>query len=231
MTRFSRPDDCRNCPYKSKAFSYLSDDEISSLQEKCLIIKFKKGEVIAKQGTPASHSMYISQGLVKLYVEGNSRNIIIRLIPEGSFIGLHSIFSDIGIYNFSVAAITETSICMLPKDVFLAQAEKNHKFLLEVTKGISACADMSLDKILSLSEKTARGRLIDVLLYFAEDIYKSNSFVLPITRRELAELCSISTENAVRILSELRKEGLIGIEGKKLIIKQPALLKKLLLIS
>ncbi len=231
MPRFSRPKDCRNCPYKSKAFSHLNHDEILNLQRQCLIIRFKKGEIITKQGTLATHSLYVSQGLVKLYVEGKNRNIIIKLIPAGNFIGLHSLFSELQTYNFSVAAIENSSICMIPREIFYDQAEKNHNFLLEVTKNVSECANLVLDKVLSLSEKTARGRLIDTLLYFSEEIYNNKTFNLPITRKELAELCSISTENAVRILSELRKEGLIDIDGKKITIKQPALLKKLSNIS
>ncbi len=231
MPRFSRPKDCRNCPYKSKAFSHLSPEEILNLQRHCLIIRFKKGEIITKQGTLASHSLYVSQGLVKLYVEGKNRNIIIKLIPESNFIGLHSLFSEHNIYNFSVAAIENSSICMIPREVFYEQAQKNHNFLLEITKNVSECANLVLEKVLSLSEKTARGRLIDTLLYFSEEIYKSKTFTLPITRKELAELCSISTENAVRILSELKKEGLIDIDGKKITIKQPSLLMKLSSIS
>ncbi len=231
MARFSRPKDCRNCPYKSKAFSHLSSAEILKLQQHCLIIKFKKGEIVTKQGTLATHSLYVSQGLVKLYVEGKNRNIIIKLIPEGNFIGLHSLFSELNVYNFSVAAITDAKMCMIPKEIFTEQAQKNHKFLFEITKNISECADLTLDKILSLSEKTARGRLIDVLIYFAEEIYKDTTFTLPITRKELAELCSISTENAVRILGELRKENIIEINGKQITIKQPDLLHKLSAIS
>ena len=231
MARFSKPKDCQNCPYKSKAFSHLSPEEIAKLQENCLTIDFKKGEIIAKQGTTASHSLYVSKGLVKIYVEGANRNIIIKLVTAGNFIGLHSLFSETNSYNFSVAALENSKICMIPKEIFYKQAQINHKFLLEVTKEISKCANLGLDKILSLSEKSARGRLIDTLIYFSEEIFHSQTFSLPLTRKELAALCSISTENAVRILSELKKEGLIDIEGKKITLKQPSLLKRLTLIS
>jgi len=230
MARFSRPKDCVNCPYKSAAFSHLSPMEILNLQQHCLIVRFKKGEIIVKQGTSSTNSLYVSQGLVKLYVEGNNRNIIIKLIQEGNFIGLHSLFSKLNLYNYSVAAIVDTKMCMIPKEIFVEQTKKNHKFLLEITKTVSECTDLILDKILSLSEKTARGRLIDILIYFSE-IYQSHTFSLPITRKELAELCSISTENAVRILGELRKENIIEIKGKEISIKQYNLLVKLSEIS
>ncbi len=231
MPRFSRPKDCKNCPYKSRAFSHLTPEELLKLQQNCLIIKFKKGEIIAKQGTIASHSLYVSKGLIKLYVEGQNRNIIIKLISEGNFIGIHSLFSELNTYNFSVAAVENSNICMIPKEIFYQQAQKNQNFLFEITKNISKCTNTIFEKLLSLSEKSARGRLIETLLYFSEEIYKSKTFVLPITRKELAELCSISTENAVRILSELKKEELIDIDGKKITIKQPALLAKLSAIS
>ncbi len=230
MTKFILPQDCKNCPNKSKIFSYLSDSELKVFQKNCIIIRFKKGEIIVKQGTPATHALYVAQGITKFYIEGKNKNIIVKLIPQGNFIGLNSIFSDIQYYNFSVAAIENANICMLPKEIFLEQAMKNHAFLREITKEISNCTNLVLDKIISISEKTARGRVIDTLLYFAEKIYKSNDFILPITRKEFAELCTISTENAVRILSDLKNDGLIEINGKNIKIIKPKLLKKLLLL-
>ena len=47
------------------------------------------------------------------------------------------------------------------------------------------------------------------------------------TRKELAELSSMSMENAVRILSEFKSDKIIEIKGKKIKILQYDILKKL----
>jgi CRP-like cAMP-binding protein len=39
---------------------------------------------------------------------------------------------------------------------------------------------------------------------------------LPVTRREIGELISMTTENTIRTLSEFRQDGIISMEGKSL---------------
>ncbi|MDP4290470.1 MAG: helix-turn-helix domain-containing protein, partial [Bacteroidota bacterium] len=46
----------------------------------------------------------------------------------------------------------------------------------------------------------------------------SDVFELPVSRREIAELIGMTTENVIRIFSEFRKEGIIRINGKEITI-------------
>ncbi len=52
---------------------------------------YKKGETIIKEGSHVSNILYILDGLVKIYLEGPKRNIIIKLLTPGDFIGLTSL--------------------------------------------------------------------------------------------------------------------------------------------
>ena len=54
----------------------------------------------------------------------------------------------------------------------------------------------------------------------------SNKFVLPISRREIAELIDMRTENVIRIMSEFRKDGLIKINGHIIEVINPEMLLK-----
>jgi CRP/FNR family transcriptional regulator len=51
-------------------------------------------------------------------------------------------------------------------------------------------------------------------MFLADKIYKNNSFIMPITRREVGELISMTTENTIRTFSEFKKDGIIALEGK-----------------
>ena len=51
-------------------------------------------------------------------------------------------------------------------------------------------------------------------LYFSDQVYFSDSFDLPLARKEIAELIAMTTENVIRILSEFRKDGILKINGK-----------------
>ena len=65
-----------------------------------------------------------------------------------------------------------------------------------------------------LTYKQSYGRLADILLCLTDRIYKSRKFELLMTRKELAELTSIATENLSRILKKFREENIIEIDGK-----------------
>jgi CRP/FNR family transcriptional regulator len=66
-----------------------------------------------------------------------------------------------------------------------------------------------------------------MLLYFADEIYKSNEFELPVSRKEIAEFIGMTLENVIRTLSELRKDNILKIYGKEILITDRAKLEKL----
>ena len=78
-----------------------------------------------------------------------------------------------------------------------------------------------------ISQKNLRGRIAYILLYFTEKIYKNSIFELPLSRKEVAELIDMTTENVIRILSEFRKDNIIEINGKTIKVLNPSFLAKL----
>ncbi len=225
MPKISKPNNCISCPYKWKYLNLLKDDDIISIQNSCTIINFKKGETICKQGTDATHALYLAKGMVKLYIEGK-KNLILKLIKAGEYIDLQTLFGDKS-YKYSVAAMEDTMICMINSDMLRALAKGNPQYLFELTKSISNSSNYVYKKISDISRKQLRGRLADTILYLKNEIFNSDEFDIGMTRKELAELSSMSMENAVRILSELKKDEILSIEGKKFKILQPSILQKL----
>jgi len=53
-----------------------------------------------------------------------------------------------------------------------------------------------------------------VLLLLADRVFMKQEFKMPITRREVGEMITMTTENTIRTLSEFRKDGIIEISGK-----------------
>ena len=66
-----------------------------------------------------------------------------------------------------------------------------------------------------------------LLLYFSEDVYSSEEFDLPLTRKEMAEYVGMTTENVIRTLSEFRKDGILKIYGKTIQIANMDSLKSI----
>jgi len=64
-------------------------------------------------------------------------------------------------------------------------------------------------------------------LYFAEKIYHNSSFVLPLTRRELAELAGTTKESFIRTLTEFKNDKIIELDGSSVEIKSLKIIKTL----
>jgi CRP/FNR family transcriptional regulator len=84
-------------------------------------------------------------------------------------------------------------------------------------------------KLTHLAQKPVRERLAETLLFLKETYgFDPGTDVLSVqlSREEIANLVGTATETAIRLLSELNKEKIIELQGKKIkIINLKALVK------
>ena len=78
-----------------------------------------------------------------------------------------------------------------------------------------------------MTHRQSYGRLADLLLCLSGNIFKSKIFLLDLTRKELAELAGMSTENVIRILKQFQKDELISLDGKTFEIINSEALRKI----
>lgn len=169
----------------------------------------------------------MKSGLVKLFKKGaDSKDQIINIAKPFDFVSLLSVFSDTH-YNFSISAIEDSTVCIIDLNSVKETIEKNGRFGLRIMEKMSQNSDKIIKNNISLNSKNLRGRIAYILLYFSEEIYKNNSFDLPVSRKEIAQLIDMTTENVIRILSEFRKDGIIRINGKNIEIEKMDLLKRI----
>jgi CRP/FNR family transcriptional regulator, polysaccharide utilization system transcription regulator len=210
-----------------KTFELLTAEEKQMVLANSTHLKFKKGETICKQGAFSNHIMVITDGLAKTYLEGsNDKNLIIDILKPYSWIGLSSIYKE-PVYNFSAATIIDSSICFIEKTVFIEILKNNSEFSNQIIGKLCRSSKHFFDKITSLGNKQLHGRFADALLYLSRRVARNPTIDLSITRKEIGELAGISTESAIRLLSELNHDGIIKLEGKVIIILKENLLEKL----
>jgi CRP/FNR family transcriptional regulator len=53
------------------------------------------------------------------------------------------------------------------------------------------------------------GRIAEALLFFAEEIFKTDQYDMILSRQELGEMTNMAKESVVRILKELEGSGVI----------------------
>ena len=98
------------------------------------------------------------------------------------------------------------------EDILMA----NSRFAMMMFQVASEMFKKSVINFISLAHKQKEGRIADIVLYLATEVYHENSFLLSLTRKEIAEFAGCSTENVIMTLSKWQNEGILIIEGKKI---------------
>jgi CRP-like cAMP-binding protein len=224
MDRYLVKTNCIDCYASSKCFvqGLKNAEEFYQLQK--THISYRKGETIIKEGSHVTNILYVLDGLVKVYIEGPDKNIIIKLLKLDDFIGLTSLFGD-ETYYFSAAALKETRVCSIDREGIKNLITQCCDFSRELSTRYCKDYNIMLTKCLNLGLRQLNGKLANTLLYLNRDDFKSLDVFSYVSRKDLAELSGMSMESVVRILSEFNNEKIIEINGKRIEIKDLARLK------
>lgn len=216
---------CTVSTNKCICFDKLTDEERDLLDSKSVIIKYKKGEIVCKKGSFASHVMILESGLAKVFIEDGANKLVLKIVPPGTLFGLTSLGDENNSFQYSVMVYIDSEIRQIDIGTFKELLYRNAPFSKEVIEMLSANSAQISGRFFCLTHKQSFGRLADILICLSERIFKNDNFELPLSRKELAELSGMSPETVVRILKKFNEDGFIQMNGKSLLIKDMLRLK------
>ncbi len=205
---------CSISTHDCRCFEKLSEEEKQLIEENSVYIKYKKREIICKQGSFVSHVMVVKKGLVKVFLDNGRNSLVLKIIPDGNLVGLSSVSEENNTYQYSAMAYIDTEIQQIDIRVFRELLQHNAAFAREVIDIFSANSSQVYGRFFCLTHKQAYGRLADILLCLADRIFKQTEFKLPLSRQDLADLSGMSSETVIRMLKKFNEEGLIRMDGK-----------------
>lgn len=194
----------------------LTSEELELIEKNSVNIKYKKGEMICKQGGFVSQVMLMKKGLAKVYVDDGTHTLLLRIIPDGSFIGLSAVSEEYSTFPYSAKAYIDSEIMQIDVKVFKQILGQNAIFAKEIIDILASNSVQIYGRFFCLTHKQAYGRLADIILCLADRIFKKDYFDLPLSRKDIAELAGMSSETVVRMLKKFNEEGLINMDGKRL---------------
>ncbi len=208
-------------------YQLLSSEQLELLQNNSNVVSYNKKDSVFRQGTRTSHIMLLVSGLVKIFKEGrNERMVLLRIASPGKYIGMLSVMGD-QIHQYSATAVEPADICFVDINAFRNVLMENGKFSLQLMNLISQDGLFIFNRLINQTHKQLPGRIADVLLYFAEDIYGKERFDFPLTRRELAELAGTTKESFIRTLTEFKNDKIISLDGSRVQIISMDIVKTL----
>lgn len=184
------------------------------LEANSVLVRFRKGETICKQGALASHIFSVEKGLAKVFLDDGTNSLVLKVVPEGNLLGLSSINSENHTYQYSSMAYVESEILQIDIRTFRQILAGNPAFAQEIIHILGANSIQINGRFFCLTHKQSYGRLADILLCLSERIFRNQDFELPMSRKELAELSGLSSETVIRMLKTFSDEGLIRTEGR-----------------
>jgi CRP/FNR family transcriptional regulator, polysaccharide utilization system transcription regulator len=204
---------------------FISEKEYERIEKTSLNLKFKKGEVIFKQGNQTTNVAFLQSGIVKFNFENElNKNTILTLVAAPKILGGANLFHKDKNF-FSIIAVEDCNVILIDSGKLLELLTCNGKLAVALFQVASEMFKNSVLNFISLANKQKEGRIADIILYLAENIYHNNSFHLSLTRKELAEFACCSPENVIMSLSKWQTEKIITMSGKHLEINKIERLK------
>ncbi len=209
---------CGECISNLPIFRSLTEEQSEMINTTRCRVRFRPGETIFKQGTAMTHVIIVTDGLVKVYLEGiNDRNLILRFAKPVTMIGGPGFFTDYK-NHVTTMAVEESSACFIDVNTLSEILAQNQEFAISLLKFINTSTLATYQKFIELTQKGMHGRISGALLYLHKEIFQAKDKGVRINRQDLADLTAMSKESGIRILKELKDENTISIVENTIIL-------------
>ncbi len=202
---------------KSRFFYNLGEPELAKLAVKATPVTFKKGEYIIREQEVQKDYLLIKEGMVKVFNHLRSgRNFTVSLLTQGDSIMAIGIFAQKPVWS-SAQALNNVTVLLVNREDYIAFVHEHTQVLLNY---IGFCQDILKEAHLRLGEianEKTNQRIVNVLKILMD---KCGS-VINLTSAEIADLAGTTTETAIRIICNMKKEGIVSTGRGKLTIVAP----------
>lgn len=216
---------------KSMLFSGLNDPDLAELATITVRRKFTKGESLFGEGDDATGFYLLVAGSIKLCrIAHDGREKVLHFVRPGETFAEAAFFGD-GKYPAEARAMEAGEVLYLPKEGFLALMGRNPGFSLNLVVSLSLMLRRFARQIEELSFADVTSRLASFLVRRADE--KSTSYggityvELGIKKGEIASRLGTASETISRTFKKLKEEGIIEVQGNRVVIHQMEKLQKL----
>ena len=233
---------CVECTVRgAHCFCSLNIAALRQLDRMGKQVTFGAGETVVEEGGDPEQICVVCKGVLKLTTSSSEgRILLLRIVGPGDVLGLAAALKGTS-YEATAEALEECEVRVIDRADFL-------RFMKEFQGvGTNSAETMAREyetavlsaRRLALSGSAA-GRLVNVLLDWGkmsarrsatDDAQEKDDralrFRMPLTHEELGNMAGITRETTTRILSKLKGEGLIEVNGQRMVLLLPSQLERL----
>lgn len=202
----------------AKTLSCMKIDEKILLSFGAEIKHYKANDYIFQEGEKPGSYYQIVTGMIK---ENNYNELgnefIQNILGEDQSFGDSFLFLNKS-YNINAIALSECKILKLSKTDFYKMLEVKPELSIDTNKCLSQRLYFKTAMIQNLASPLPEKRILGLLDYlksFHKDDHKY-SFLVKLTRQQIADLVGLRVETVIRTAKKLEKNNLLKIDQRKI---------------
>jgi CRP-like cAMP-binding protein len=182
------------------------------------IFQYAKGDIIYREGDNSNYIYLITEGIVKNYkLDEDGKELITALYKEDDLFGYTSFINNLS-YQESATAINDTKLVGISKNDLKDILDNNHNITLELIELLTENLSNVKDQLLQMAYSSVNKKTAATILRFAEKINNKPNDPIKISRNDLASVAGVAPETFIRTLSKFKKDGLIDVDGRNIIV-------------
>jgi CRP/FNR family cyclic AMP-dependent transcriptional regulator len=241
---------CVECMVRgAHCFCSLNVNALRHLDKMGTQLRFAERELVLEEGTVAERVCVLCKGMVKLTTcSREGKVLLLRIAGPGDVLGLASVLRGTA-YEATAEALEECEIRVIPREHFLAFMDDFQGVGLNSAEAVAReYGSVVLSARRLALSSSAAGKLANVLLDWGRlsagrallAVSESKTrvpgtgpaegalrFRMPLTHEELGQMAGISRETTTRALTKLKAEGLIEIDGERMVLCSPEKLEQM----
>lgn len=202
-------------------FQDLSNSELSQICKSFTQREFKKGQYIFWEGDPAGWLYVIKEGKVKVVKHtASGKEMVLEIVTPGDICGGGAIFSEI--HPASAKAAERTITFSISKQNLFGLLAKYQSLAQGIIIYLGEKLMKAHEMIMALASSRVDKRIAALLLGLSEKhgspVPEGIKINIRLTRQDIADIVGTTVETAIRVMSKLKKQGLITSDPKNIIL-------------
>lgn len=219
---------CEECPIRGASLlAEVPAERLAHFQSFARVAIYKPRQLIFHERTPADGLYIVCHGSVKVYqTDRFGHSLILGIAEPGDVLGELPLDPKEP-YASSAEALSESQLCFLERTRLLEVLHSFPSVAVQLTYALSKALSAARRKSGELALQPAENRLAKLLTMLTPPEMNGGQTVPMYSRGELAEMIGVSTETLIRLLSSLKRRGLIATHGRAISVVDRAKLTAL----
>jgi CRP/FNR family transcriptional regulator, nitrogen oxide reductase regulator len=190
---------------RSLIFSGLNDGDLNALSKLAVSRSFKAGEFIFWEGDAPVQFYVIASGRVKVLKHSSlGKEFVVAFFAIGDVFGEVAVFESRP-YPASVQAVSDTEALGIGRDKFLSFLSGHPEVSLRIINMLGGRLRDAQNRLNALAGERAEQRVAKTLMMLSSKLGQS----LPFTRQEIADMSGTTMETTIRVMSRMKRAGII----------------------